>query len=348
MQSQTCDMSNLDPAKTFQRGVYVYAADETLTHFSGCLVEGFLALGVPVKTNAKQLTSRPVSMPLHGFDLATIHGEPLTGFAAYLIDISATNTFVPVEGLSPVAYITTSDISAFCEVPDPHVLFTAHSSRAAVKPGKRVPIAFGLPQKLIAGTEQTPAMTERRQEAMHSFRPTLQQGVRALLDLAFVPALERHLPVRRVNVPPKDYLQALKETAVCLCYGGDFYSPIQGNEWFAKNQPDVAALHAFETLEAAAVLRWDSWRFWEALAAGCIAIHLDFEKYGFDLPVMPEPWVHYVPLDLANLEHAATELWDRRDEWPAIAAQGRAWAIEHYAPAPTAHRVLAALAEVLP
>ena len=341
-------MSDFDPAKAFKRGVYLHASDETLTHFSGCLIEGLLALGVPVKTNAKQLTSRPVSMPLHGVDLTTLHSAPLTGFSAYLIDISATNSHVPVEGLAPVAYITTSDISAFCEVPDPHVLFAAHSSRAAVKPGRRVPIAFGLPHKLINSTAQAPALSERKQIALHSFRPTLQQGVRALLDLTFVPALEQHMPVQRINAPPKAYLRTLKETAVCLCYGGDFYSPIQGNDWFEKNQPGVAATHAFEHIENAAVLRWDSWRFWEALAAGCVAVHLDFEKYGFDLPVMPEPWVHYVPLDLANLERAAADLWERRGEWPTIAAQGRAWAVEHYAPAPTADRVLATMAEVLP
>lgn len=305
-------------------------------------------LGVPVKTNAKQLTSRPVSMPLHTVDLATLHSEPLTGFTAYLIDISTTNTYVPVEGLSPVAYITTSDISAFCEVPEPHILFAAHNSRAAVKPGKRVPIAFGLPQKLVTNTEGAPAFQERTQHALHSFRPTLQQGVRALLDLAFVPALETHVPIQRVNLPPKDYLHTLKHSQVCLCYGGDFYSPVQGNDWFAKNQPDVAAMHAFEHLEDAAVLRWDSWRFWEALVAGCVAVHLDFEKYGFDLPVMPEPWVHYVPLDLGNLQGCADELWARRDEWPTIVAQGRSWVVEHYTPAPTARRVLSTLAEVLP
>ena len=34
---------------------------------------------------------------------------------------------------------------------------------------------------------------------------------------------------------------------------------------------------------------------------------------------------------------------DREKEWPAIAEQGRAWAVQHYAPKPTAMRVLSAM-----
>ena len=120
------------------------------------------------------------------------------------------------------------------------------------------------------------------------------------------------------------------------------------NTWFEQHQPDLYAQHRFAEVSSAAVLRWDSWRFWEALACGCVAVHLNFEDYGFHLPVMPETWTHYIPLDLANLTASADAIWERRDEWPRIAEAGRAWAIEHYAPAPTAERVLNAMAEVLP
>ena len=30
------------------------------------------------------------------------------------------------------------------------------------------------------------------------------------------------------------------------------------------------------------ILRWDSWRFYEALAAGCIAINIHEEEYGLE------------------------------------------------------------------
>ncbi|NKB45326.1 MAG: hypothetical protein GKS03_13720 [Alphaproteobacteria bacterium] len=339
-----------DLKKLFARGVYIYAADQTLTHFSGCLVEGLLALGIPVKTNATTLTSRPVSMPLARFDLNSIKSDPLTGFACYLVDISTNNTFIPFEGVdpAPVGYITTSDISTFCEVPSPHLLFAAHDSIAAVKPGVRIPIAFGLVDRLAKNSAGESPTEDREQIAVDTFRPTLQQGVRALLELAFIPSLEKRMPVNRVNLPPREYYGALMNSALCLAYGGEFYSPIMKNDWFKQNQPDLYAHHSFAHLDPAAVLRWDSWRFWEALAAGCVVVHLDFEAYGFNLPVMPEAWKHYIPIDLANPSASADEIWTRRSEWPAIAKAGQAWAFEHYTPTPTAERILNAMAGVLP
>lgn len=99
--------------------------------------------------------------------------------------------------------------------------------------------------------------------------------------------------------------------------------------------------HHFARLDAAAlVLRWDSFRLWESFAAGCLTVHLDFDKYGFALPVRPEPWTHYVPIDLDDIAGSVTALMDRESEWAAIADAGWAWALEHYAPKPTALRVL--------
>lgn len=313
-------------------------------------MEGLLALGISVKTNATDLTSRPVSMPLARFDLNSINSEPLTGFACYLVDISSNNTFIPFEGVdpAPIGYITTSDIGSFCEIPSPHILFAAHDSHAAVKPGTRVPIAFGLVDRLAKNSAGTIPVHEREQVVLDTFRPTLQQGVRALLELAFIPALEKRMPINRVNVPPRDYYAALSNSALCLAYGGDFYSPIMKNDWFKKNQPDLYAHHTFDHIDSAAVLRWDSWRFWEALAAGCAVVHLNFEAYRFNLPVMPEAWKHYIPIDLASPSASAEEIWQRRSEWSAIAKAGQEWAFEHYTPTPTTERILMAMAKVLP
>ena len=229
-------MEETELNRRFSSGVYIYAPDKQLTHFSGCLVEGLLALGIGIKTNAVKVTSRPASMPLVGIDLTSLQSDPVSGFDAYLVDISTDNAFLPLDGVAsaPVGYITTSDISAFCAVPEEYILFAAHNSTHAVKPGRRIPIAFGLPTQLIETTEQRPAFSDREQTALHSFRSTLQQGVRALMELAFVPGLNDVLTVKRVNVPPGQYVRQLMSAAVCLAYGGDFYSPIVGNTWFEK------------------------------------------------------------------------------------------------------------------
>jgi len=329
--------------KAFAKTVYLYAVGGPLTHNAGCLAEGLMELGVPVKLSTSQVTSRPVSMPLKGVDLTSMVSEPFAGFAGYIIDISHTNQFAPFEGIAdkPLAYLNQSDVATFGRIPDGQLLFAAHENAFLSKGGLRQPVAFGLSRGLIGATEQRPAFSSRKRAALRNFRATLSQSLRALLDISYVPALARHMPVESGNLGPQAYVDALLNTSVCLAYGGDLYSPIMGNAWFAKNDPKLADVHNFARLDAPAViLRWDSFRLWESFAAGCLTVHLDFEKYGFALPVKPTPWVHYVPIDLDDIAGSADAMLEREKDWPAIAAQGRAWAMEHYAPKPTATRVL--------
>lgn len=329
--------------QAFARAVYFHAVGGRLTHNAGCLIEGCLALGIPPKICAPDVTSRPVSMPLQDVDLAPLVSPPYAGYAGYIIDITHTNAFVPFEGIhnGHLAYLNQNDVGIFSRVPDPHLLFVTHDSRFASKGGQRVPIAFGLSEGLIRATEARKPFAQRTPRALRNFRASMNQSLRAMLDLSYVPRLGRHLPIDRTIYEPGPYLAALLDAPVCLAYGGDFYSPLMENPWFAQHQSAQAEMHRFERLDAPAiVMRWDSWRLWESFAAGCVTVHVDFAKYGFALPVMPEPWVHYAPIDLDDIDGSVTQLMDRRHDWESIAEQGRAWAIAHYAPKPTTIRVL--------
>ncbi len=53
--------------------------------------------------------------------------------------------------------------------------------------------------------------------------------------------------------------------------------------------------------------------------------------------------MHYAPIDLDDIAGSVDAMLAREKEWPVIAAAGRAWALAHYAPAPTAIRVLSAM-----
>jgi len=119
------------------------------------------------------------------------------------------------------------------------------------------------------------------------------------------------------------YYERLKRAMLCCCYGGNFVYLEQG--------PGIA--------------RWDSWRLWEAFAAGCIPIHVDLEKYGLLLPVMPENWTHYIGIDLANPKEVLDRLQDEPDAMTMIAAQGKQWALQHYQPVAIACYFLDILAE---
>jgi hypothetical protein len=327
----------------FAKSVYFHAVGGPLSHNAGCLIEGSIDLGIPVKICAPEITSRPASMPLKGIDLAQYVSPPYAGLSGYIIDISHTNSFVSFDGAQDgrVAYLNQSDISIFCRIPDEHLLFVGHESLIASKGGLRRPIAFGLSNGLISATENRPDSSKRKRMALRNFRATLSQSVRALLDMSFVPGLEKCLPIDRATYAPESYMEAILGSMVCLAYGGDFYAPIASNPWFKKNDPALADMHDFERFDAPALVqRWDSFRLWESFAAECLTVHLNFEKYGFALPEMPIAWEHYAPIDLGDIAGSVTEIMDREKEWSEIAAKGRAWAIAHYAPKPTAARTL--------
>ncbi|MBY0431318.1 MAG: glycosyltransferase, partial [Rhodospirillales bacterium] len=86
--------------------------------------------------------------------------------------------------------------------------------------------------------------------------------------------------------------------------------------------------------------RWDSWRFWESLAAGCATVHLDFQKYGFLLPEMPRPFQHYLPIDLENPSEIVCFLRDQPEKLAEIASAGRDFALQYYSPDRVAARFL--------
>ena len=90
-------------------------------------------------------------------------------------------------------------------------------------------------------------------------------------------------------------------------------------------------------------MNWESWRFWEAMAAGCVVLHVDLEKYGATLPIMPQNWRHYIGVDLENLQDTVERIEREPDLLEMISSAGREWSLQHYSPLPTARRFLSTL-----
>jgi hypothetical protein len=138
-----------------------------------------------------------------------------------------------------------------------------------------------------------------------------------------------------------DYYRRLRQSVACACFSGFFLPPAL--PWF----PSYPRAERFWThlgkklnLESKRVVQWDSWRLWEALAAGCVAIHLDFDKYGMLLPVTPRNWTHYAGIDLGNIEEFIDRIKADPESLREISRQGRQWALEYFSPRPTALRFL--------
>ncbi|TVQ02372.1 MAG: glycosyltransferase family 1 protein [Balneolaceae bacterium] len=87
------------------------------------------------------------------------------------------------------------------------------------------------------------------------------------------------------------------------------------------------------------ILQYDSWRFWESLASGCVTLHADLEKYGAILPVMPKNGKHYIGIDFSDLNNSLKRV-EELHKYEEIGFNGRKWVLEHYSPEKIAKRFL--------
>lgn len=132
------------------------------------------------------------------------------------------------------------------------------------------------------------------------------------------------------------YYNKLSITKVSACYGGVFALPWGNyNKYTAKiarKLNDIIKISKWDR-----VRQWDSWRLWETWTAGSCVVHVDFDKYGCVLPVMPENGVHYIGIDINNLSRFEEQLGGNLE---SIAQKGREFILKHYTPLQIAKRLL--------
>jgi hypothetical protein len=324
------------------------------SHLTLCLQQGFAALGIPYHAVPSELgpvtiDQRPVP---ENFRLSA--AVPPASAALTLLDV----TNLPATFYRHPSFVTllaglrarrlllisqsdqNSDLWNDVTIDGRPVLLLATAENRHFRPrGERLPWAFGLSQAIIDAVRPR---AERPDGILRNFRPSLAQDVRLMLDLALLPHLEPHFRIDRAldeaGHGRHGHFARLAAAEACLAYGGALREDISRN-------PAFGITEASPFLADPVVLRWDSWRFWEALVSGCAAIHLDLERYGLMLPVMPEPWRHYVPIDLAEPRATAERILAERGRLPEIGAAGRDWALSHYAPRPVAERLIAIACE---
>lgn len=148
-----------------------------------------------------------------------------------------------------------------------------------------------------------------------------------------------------------DYYKILCETQFFMAFGGYFeYKPIRflpytftdkiirkPNYWKYKRLAGTGK----DFSDTVFVFQHDSFRFWEVLYSGSIALNLDFDFWNFKLPVMPVANKHYIGIKQLsangveeNMKHfSETELGK-------ISQEARAWATDNYSPKAQAQRIL--------
>lgn len=249
------------------------------------------------------------------------------------------------------------------------LVLKSHFNRRAYAPPNYRPWSFGLSRRILTETADAAPFAERRNALLVNFGATHghRHQIRDVFEQRVYPVLVDRLELdrstnRRENPPSgsyhrfmweqtayrhyPDYYERLRSTAACSCVGGQLI-PGTPHDWSLLIGGHRARLrrkwHGLVSRLLGTAPRWnqwESWRFWESLAAGCAALMLDFEKYGVELPVQPENWKHYIGIDLDHLPRDLERLRGDQGLLPGIAAAGRAWAHQYYSSKPIAERFL--------
>lgn len=243
--------------------------------------------------------------------------------------------------------------------------------RRAWRPDNLHPWVLGLSNRMLRMTAGAPPFAGRKQAilvnfgASHHYPHSVRIRSHEKFDPLIKPLLDLDSTRDDLSVEPSDpydqimwrqtnrrhcraYYERLKQSQAVSCFCGELIPPMP---WRDPAQYLVGGNKARLKLafyrfigkfdpRPERIVQWDSWRFWEALAAGCTAFNLDLERYGALLPVMPENGRHYIGVNLAAPKSAIEQIIDDPGCLERIATEGRAWALAHYGPAAMARRFL--------
>lgn len=338
-----------------ETGILFHSSSEQYSYIALCLADGLNQLGIPVFSDSINYEENLVSTfkfrNINDLKFSSV-GEPkyvvmdvssYSNVSGGMINLSLPHNKIAVA-LSMADAVSASvlknDIPFFC----------THENNFLEFQGIRIPWAFGVSSKMIEEfSDNITSINLREKQFLYNYRPSLNQGVRESLDLILIPHLEKYFSLDTEIVDlgrwNQNNFNRLKKSFGCLAYGGNFHQNIYENPYFGSQGQLSSLCKEISFLKRTVIGRWDSWRFWESLTAGCLTFHLDFEKYGFKLPVMPTNWEHYIGLNLEDVKSDVERLMDEYDRLPSIAMNGRLWALENYSPIAVAKRFLVFLDE---
>jgi hypothetical protein len=322
----------------YRDGIGFYALGSQFSYLAYCLADGLSQLGIPVYSNISAQDAAICDFGFRSSDTSTLETARVV-----IIDLEDLNeqTASHVPAFNRQVLLAMNDnlssITPQTDIP----FFCTHENCHYKLPGIRIPWGFGLSTRMME--RLVPEGAERSHRFIANFRPTYAQPVRQALDLCLVDRLRRQVEVDSALTDDarwgESFYQKLRTSIGCLAYGGFFAQDLHKAPFIAERLPPSPAIYNRDTV----VLRWDSWRFWESLAAGCATVQLDFDKYGFMLPVMPINGVHYLGIDLENIPETVSLLTGATHVLRNIGDQGRQWAITHYSPVAVAKRFLSTL-----
>lgn len=251
-------------------------------------------------------------------------------------------------------------------------IFRAKYNVRCFHPSNHHPWVLGINARMLEFTAGAPPWSQRQPELLVNFNAshTYVHGARAKAGPPLIRAAQssfaindRRDDLKQVPADPYDrlmweqtqkrhsrsYYERLKSAQAVAAICGELIpaTPFEPDYLVGGRRAKLRRLlhDAVSVLDPRPprLIQWDSWRFWEALSAGCLVFNFDLPYYGIRLPVMPENFVHYIGLRLDNMDEVFARLKRDPDLAPRIAAAGHAWAMQNYTPVALARRFLSTL-----
>jgi hypothetical protein len=360
----------------FNDAIYFYCDPRTgippgdkFQHLLICLAEGFRELGIPFFSNVNywQESTENAQYLFNQHPEVTANDCSIVVLTNNWFNIKKplpTDLFHPERQYKTVYLDGDDSDKAYIKNPEFRqfdFIFRNHFNKKLNYGDNFYPWSFGLSNRILQEVNSVPNFPQRRKQILINFRHWKSgHPVRNISCSSFMPHISKILQIdnsvdnaHNFSTNSYDYLQwlqtggrhyptyyqRLKNSMACACFGGFFVPSWPQNPGNLINRSGKHLLGHLR-LKTKTIVQWDSWRFWESLAAGCATFHVDFEKYGISLPVMPQNWQHYIGIDLDNVQAAIDKIADDPEILERVAIQGRLWALEHYSPVPTALRFL--------
>jgi hypothetical protein len=239
------------------------------------------------------------------------------------------------------------------------IVLKSHYNIFQDNPANFIPWAFGLSNRICEHAAQI-AFWSRNKHILSNSRVNhgLRKSFEEIADEYFYPIYTKNNKTDSLSDSPTSdndqlmwrqtgrrhypsYFKRLGESLCCNAVGGYQVMRYVGGGKSIVNRISRRLDLRLQFLPSY-VVQFDSWRFWESLISGCCTLHVDLEKYGCRLPVMPINGEHYLGLDLSCPEKTVAIL-DDYERLEKISSCGHEWSLRHYSPRATAMRLLSIL-----
>ncbi len=325
-----------------------FSPNKVIHHSTACLIQGLLDLGheIAININPQFVQSNGIYKPF--YNAKQIPGVTITNNLSegmLVADISNgigefQSKLLDSAKKNPIVLINMHDGANWYDYEPEFLVFTGHFNKYAKRKGRIYPLGFGVSQEAIQNVKGPIVKTGM---FLRNFRPSNHQSVRNALDLILIPKLEKLGPITQNITTHQEYEEDLKGHRIVLSYCGDFYKDLRKNPYFLSHE-NSQMINFEKIIDDPVILRFDSWRFYEAALFQACPMGLNFEKYGLDNGANPKEWQEYIPINLDEIDETVDRLgfYLKNDvtKINEIGERAQQWVIREHSPIAIATRFI--------